>query len=200
MRVFRFFGYVLDRLDVGGWLLLLSGVAIVAATVLVPTWRSVLEMQAQVDQLQVRCDLLHRQLENYNAFKREYEAGNPLLMQRLAWQQLRLKPPGAEMLDSVQLSAELKPEPVNVEQWVQPMDVIETPYVHGNDPLRDAPFIHSRLAALITGPHRPYVLALGGFLILLSLVLNPTPCVDRDDDTELDADEFDDDELDESDE
>jgi len=176
MRIFYWIGYVLDRLDLGGWILLLSGWAIVASTVLVPAWRSVCEMEYQTDELQIRLDLLSRQRENYEGFIEAYEDGDPLLMQRLAWHQLHVKPPEAELLSPAPL-IDAPPDPINVDRWVQPLDVVPLPKPHRVDPLADAPFINSRLAELLTGPRRPYVLGLGGLLILLSLVLNPQPHV-----------------------
>jgi len=104
------------------------------------------------------------------------------LMERLAWHQLRLKPAEAQILGG-NLPGVIDQETGTVDQWVQPLDIVAPPTYSGTDPIRDAPFIHSRLAELLTGPRRPYVLAFGGMLIMFSLVLNPNPS--RDDDDEM---------------
>ncbi|MBI1369207.1 MAG: hypothetical protein GC162_11215 [Planctomycetes bacterium] len=164
-RLFTQFGDFLDRIDIGGWLMLLSGFVIVSATVLTPAWRDVRALDRQRQLLDRQVTLLELEEQNYNAFVRAVQRDDPLLLERLAWHHLRLRPSGSEV---VPVGSEIPARLPSIAQWVQPQ--LDPLVLRDDDPTH----VDSRLIRLITGPSRPWVLAFGGWLILMGLLLNPT--------------------------
>lgn len=159
-------GDMLDRCDAAGWILLLAGVAVVSLTVLAPAWLDVRELDAQYRVMHRRERLLEMQHRGYVRLTDAVRENDPLLMQRIAQLQLNVRPAGAEPLQAFLPIADA-PAP-SVERWVQP-------WLPPIDPeaLRTA-YPDTRLVRLVTGPTtRPWVLAFGGWLILLGLMINP---------------------------
>ena len=165
VRALKQIGDTLDRFDAAGWLLLLAGVAVVALTALAPAYLDTRELAAQCRVMTRQARLLDGQHENYIQLVHAVRENDPLLIQRVAWQQLHVKPPGAKPL-AWYYPAAAGPPP-SVEQWVQPI----APPLRPEVPRLDHP--DTRLMRLITGPPRPWVLAFGGWLILLGLMINP---------------------------
>ena len=91
----------IERIDLAGWLLLFAGAATVAVTTLTPVAMDVASIRAQRDVLVAEADRLDAELANYRAFTRAVRGGDALLLQRLAWHDLHLKPTGARVLDGV---------------------------------------------------------------------------------------------------
>jgi hypothetical protein len=164
MRLLHNFGDGLDQIDIGGWMMLACGFVIVAATVLAPAWQDVCSLDVQRRQLRRQVALLQIQEQNYHALVRALDRNDPQLLQRLAWTQLRQQPIGGTLLMRTIVDTSV----ASVDQWVQPDPLpLDTPH-------RDALLAgNSRLMRLIGGPSRPWVLAFGGWLILMSVLLNP---------------------------
>ncbi len=160
------FGDAVDRSGLAGWLLLLCGFFIVAVTALAPAWLDVKQIEAQVAVLERQQQMLEMRHINTQAFVRAIERDDPMLMQRLAWHHLNLKPVGAEPLN---LSiADNRPAPPPIEQWTRPhLGPIHPAQVA-------AAYPDSRLVRLTTGPNRAWTLAFGGWLILMGLLINPS--------------------------
>jgi hypothetical protein len=158
---FRKFGDFLDRIDVGGWLMLSLGVFIIALTVLAPAYLDVRKLQAQHEVLHRQASLLLIRQQNYIAFARALERGDPLLIQRVSMQQLHLKPVGTDPLDD----ASAAPTSKSIDGWMNPqLDAI---------PISSLTLPDTRLVRLVTGPPRPWVLAFGGWLVLMGLLITP---------------------------
>lgn len=170
MRLLHNFGDALDQIDIGGWMLLACGFVIVAATVLAPAWQDVRSLDVQRRQLQRQVTLLQIQEQNYHALVRALDRNDPQLLQRLAWTQLRQQPVGGTLLMRLASDAPGS-HAASVDQWVQPaalpLDPVQA--MHRDSLLSG----NSRLIRLIRGPSRPWVLAFGGWLILMSVLLNP---------------------------
>ncbi|QNN24016.1 hypothetical protein HED60_17640 [Planctomycetales bacterium ZRK34] len=171
MRLLHNLGDALDRIDLGGWMMLGCGFVIVAATALAPAWHDVQSLDIQRRQLRRQVALLQIQEQNYHAFVRALDRNDPLLLQRLAWTQLRHKPVGGTLLMRTTMDPSHAPV-ASVDQWVQPEPIPMAPVeaLHRDNLLNG----NSRLMRLIGGPSRPWVLAFGGWLILMSVLLNPS--------------------------
>lgn len=164
-RAFLFFGDTLDRVDAAGWLLLICGVAVITITVLTPPWLSEKQLESQAQALYRQACLEEIQLTNSQAFVRALERGDPLLIQRLAYHHLNVKPQTAETIFE---SPNLTHRPVpSMDQWVRP----NLPPIRINTKSYTLPDTH--LVRLITGASRPWVLAMGGWLVLMGLLMNP---------------------------
>jgi hypothetical protein len=163
------FGDAIDRSGVAGWMLLLSGFFIVAVTVLAPAWMDLKRIEAEVAVLDRQQQTLEMRHINTQAFVRAVERDDPILMQRLVWHHLNLKPEGAEPVE-LSITQESRPSPPPIEQWVRP----NLGPVDGAA-AAVAPYPDSRLVRLTTGPTRAWTLAFGGWLILLGLLINPSP-------------------------
>lgn len=161
------FANVLDRHDAAGWLLMLLGAAIVAATVLAPPWLDLQRMQKQDRVLQRRAHRIQLQQQNYHAFIRAVERADPMIIQRLAWHHLNLKPAGTHTIRP-NVPVERGPIP-SVHRWVRP----NLPPLPTTSEAAAIP--ETRLVRLLIGPPRPWVLAFGGWLVLIGLMVNPTP-------------------------
>lgn len=156
-------GDLLDRIDLGGWLLLSLGIAIVGATVLTPAWLEVQSMAAQRDMLAYQSAALKHKAEAYRELIAEIEKGEPILMQRLAWREFQLKPIAAEPV-----CEDPSVRGPRVDEWIRTTDAPPPPeptvaYWHQD----------SRLLRMLTGSPRPWVLAFGGWLLMMGLLLNP---------------------------
>jgi len=165
MELWRQFDEALDRYDVGGWLMLVSGFVIIAVTALAPAWRDVSSLEVQRRQLHRQVALLQIQEQNYHAFVRAVDRNDPLLLKRLAWDQLRQRPVGGRLLMRTTMTGPAAP---SIDRWVQPAAM---PL---NTSRADAMLAaDSKLMRLISGPSRPWVVAFGGWLLLMGLLLNP---------------------------
>lgn len=172
-RSIRQFGDALDRLDAGGWLLLLCGMVITCATALAPAYLDVKKAQAQARVMERQLQMLQSQRENYRQFTVAVERGEPQLLQRLAWHHLHLRPGKTELLDPPRDPAKIPAPPLS--QWLRPAAAALP------ESTMDLAYPDTQLVRLITGPTRPWVLAFGAWLILMGLLLNPRPAVEEHD-------------------
>lgn len=163
--LFRKFGDLLDALDVGGWLCLGLGASIVAVTVLAPAWKENQRLRYEQSILHRQTVLMELKSENYGNFIQAVENNDPLLLQRLAWSQLQLMPAGSEPIEWIARNPLIRD--VRVDPWLEP-SVAQLPPVEQAFQLPD-----TRLVRWVTGPSRPWVMAFGGWLILLGLLVNP---------------------------
>jgi hypothetical protein len=149
----------IERIDLAGWLLLVAGAATVVIATLTPLAVDAASIRAQRDVLVAEGDRLEAELANYRAFTRAVREGDPLLLQRLAWHDLHLKPAGARVLDGVHPMATSPRTPV--EHWLREPATF--------DPT-SPPRVHSRLVRLTTGHYRPHLFAIGAFLAAAGVV------------------------------
>lgn len=154
-------GDAIERSGFAGWLLLMLGVGIIALTVLLPPWLENQRLLAQNAALRREADLLQLRHQNYVAFNRAVERSDPMLMQRLAMAQLHMKPVGTEPLDhrDVEKTSQV------IDAWFAP----QLPAVK----VRRVGVPDTQLTRLIMGTTRPWVLAFGGWLMLLGIMIRP---------------------------
>ncbi len=130
-----------------GWMLLISGLAIVAATVLTPTWMSLREVDWQRQVMREQIERLERQRERYAQFHAALVDDDPVLLERLAYTQLRYQPVEAMLMaEADALDASIAAYLAEPAQGVLPAR---------------PPTIDTRLVRLTTGPTRAPLLAAG---------------------------------------
>jgi hypothetical protein len=164
LRLLRKFGDLLDALDLGGWLCVVSGMAIVSVTVLAPAWLDVRELRYEQAILRRQAALLDARRQNYEGFVQAIERDDPMLLTRLAWHHLRLSWLEPQV---VEVGQAVDGQTLRVDEWMRPT-ASQLPAVEPLDPLPE-----SRLVRLVLGPPRPWVLAMGGWLILVGLLVTP---------------------------
>ena len=155
----------IDRIDLGGWLLLLLGGVIVFATVIAPADLELRRIEAQRDLLRSQADTLTAKRDNYHALIDELDRGNERVIQRLAWHQLNLKPVGSEVADGVTLIA--AHQAASLDNWVAP-DSAPLPAS-----TLEIDYPDTYLMRLISGPPSPWVMAFGAWLMLCGVMLSP---------------------------
>jgi len=97
MQTFR---AVLDQVltALSGWLLLCAGLSILAAGVLLPTWRATESLRVQRDQMFEQAQWMQRQRETFSSVREAVVGGDPIILERLAFHHLRLKPENAQLV------------------------------------------------------------------------------------------------------
>lgn len=176
LRFFGKLGALLDALDLGGWLCVVSGMLIVAVTVLAPAWLDVRELRHEQAILRRHAAMLEARRQNYEAFVEAVERDDPMLLTRLAWHHLRLKPADAQVVEVANTGTPLGRSEVKrqeevrgtrLDDWMRPT-ASQLPAVEPIKPLPDA-----KLVRLVLGPPRPWVLALGAWVMLIGLLVTP---------------------------
>jgi hypothetical protein len=81
-----------------GWMLLISGLAMIAAAVLTPAWTAVRDLHWQEQIMQVQADRLADQTQAYLSFHDALVHDDPVLLERLAFHYLSYKPVGVRPL------------------------------------------------------------------------------------------------------
>ena len=154
--------------------MLLAGVALVGLTLLIPTGLEVAALRRQRDAANQTLVNLQTQQGNYHHFIAAVQQRDPLLLQRLAWHELHLKPVGVRTFDD---SSPAEPgQTVHFERWLRGDDPLVTP--------APSTIPNSQLIRLTSDPApRIGMIALGGLLIacgLLSSFRSASPLAPRD--------------------
>ncbi len=160
------FGSILERRDAGGWCLLVGGMMIMGVTMLMPTWLQVQSLREHRDSVIAELDALQTKHANYLQFEQAVSEGDPILLQRLAWHQLHLKPVGMSSFDD---ATPAEPgQAMHYEHWLD---------VNQPAPTKATAGTPTQLERLTTQPmSRLGMLALGGLLIasgVLSALRHP---------------------------
>ena len=143
-----------------GLVFLALGLVMVASVVLIPVLLENGELQSQRDLLRLQADRMAEQEESYRRTLSALEAEDPLLLERVAYSYLRLKPTGAEVVQTTDSG----PTPLStIESWLhKPMPTAPEAGNH---------IIPPHLIRLVIGETRYMVLALGVVLLMLGLML-----------------------------
>jgi hypothetical protein len=176
-----------DRIDrllapLPGLLLIFAGMLMVGAAVLMPPWLESREMAWTLGLMHAQAEKLSEQAQGYREFNAALAADDPVLLERLAFYELRLKPAGSTPLvaQARVSTASLRPgrhapatpiaqagSPTIDQMLHQPL-----PRPGVNTP-RYQP-IKTRLVRLTTGPMRFLVIA-AGLLCLGAGLIAPNP-------------------------
>jgi hypothetical protein len=160
-NVARYVAAWLDRLDLGGWALVLSGGLLLGLTLLMPTYVQVIELSHQRQAAADALANMQQRQANHEQFIAAVENSDPLLLKRLAWHELHLKPAGFATLDDATPAEPGMTE--RFDRWLAEARALdETPQPDTALP----PIPRSRLVRLTTEtPARYWMLALGAMLI-----------------------------------
>lgn len=166
-----------------GWIVLGCGLAMFGASLLVPPWLEVRALNWQLDVMRRQAEHLSRQADHYQAFHAALVSDDPVLLERLAFMQLREKPAGYTPLvvpvsqaaggsvDASALSAGvaglLLEEGASVDTW------LHEPLPREGVDYRAYEPIGSRLIRLTTGFSRVVLLAAGLVFVVAGLVATP---------------------------
>lgn len=94
-----------------GWIFLTAGLSLVALAILVPAWTDVREKDWQVGVMRLQAKTLAEQAENYKEFHAALAADDPVLLERLAYYHLRLKPAGTQAVSLMNSTGKGNNEP-----------------------------------------------------------------------------------------
>ncbi len=167
------------------WLFLSAGLSIVVASLILPPWLANRKLAWQLEVMQQQAAHLAQQESSFGELLGALESHDPVMLERLAYEYLRLKPVGATVLTASDNSSagtgsaerfgasgplmqpvdhrieSLEPlAPMAIEAWVaKPM-----PHAAAYEPIR------SKLVTTTTGPKRTILLVAGLLLIVIALL------------------------------
>ncbi|NJL32165.1 MAG: hypothetical protein HC898_11390, partial [Phycisphaerales bacterium] len=84
--------------EIPTWVFLWSGLAVIAAVLLVGPWLELREMQWQKQYIELQAQRLAQQRQAYQQMLVSLEQNDPVLVQRLAFHYLHLKPKGVQLV------------------------------------------------------------------------------------------------------
>lgn len=138
-----------------GWLYLLSGLALLASTVLVPAHDDLARAEVQRAAVQARLDHAQLRLQRYADFIAAVDEEHPIVVRRLVATQLNLTDP-----DRHTVMVAMRSDGADVARWIEP-----EPVANERNPLPE-----TRLRRWATHPNlRPWLLGGAGFLILIGV-------------------------------
>lgn len=163
-----------------GFLAVVAGVAVLSAMVLVPAHRERERVEWRRDVMAAQADHLAALAERYDAFLHALAAGEPVLLERLAYSQLKLRPtgkspmprgydkrPGGAERYAVDPGFSRLDDPANLHAWLsQPLPQV------GRELAAHRP-VRTRLDRLSTGQSRVGLIIAGGMLIFGGLLWSP---------------------------
>jgi hypothetical protein len=154
-----------------GWMFMVSGMVLVAAALLAPAWREGQRMKWQLDLMSLQADALVKQGESYHQFHEALASDDPVLLERLAYLHLRLKPAGTETLDTQAAAQWLMDARENNRTGAFSIEAMlhqPLPRAGVDYPVPDPP--QSRLVRLTTGTYRLAILLVGGLCLAVGLM------------------------------
>lgn len=81
-----------------GWMFLLSGLTLLGFAIITPAWQECRELEQQRELLKLQAQRISEQSLAYAQFEKALATDDPVLLERLAFFHLRLKPAGATPL------------------------------------------------------------------------------------------------------
>jgi len=142
-----------------GWMFLASGIALMGMAVLTQPWLDCRQLQWQHDIMQLQASQLAKQKQAYGQFHQALKSQNLVLLERLAYHQMRLKPAGSRTLTPIKLG-----QNQTIEGWLHtplPRVGIDYPAL---DPAR------SKLVRISTGSTRLPLMAVGILSVTAALL------------------------------
>lgn len=160
-----------------GWMLLFAGAAMVAMVTLVPAWIDCQKLDWQLQVVQTQSSQLLKQQVAYEQFLTAMREHDPVVIERMAYYHLRLKPSGTSMLDDLMLASttQANGRPSHKVWHTLPTieDLLSQPIVQPSHTCPPGVIPDSRLVRIATGPQRHLLLGLG-VLCLFFGVLPPS--------------------------
>ncbi len=157
-----------------GWLMLAGGLALVAMATLTPAWLELDRLDQQRAVMQQHAEAMTEQTRRYDAFLQAVLADDPVLIERLAYTQLRLEPVGRFSVATSrgQASSWVDLPPGDVDRWLRVEPV-------SGEAASPTPPVSSRLTRLAGGVARFGLLVAGVICIVGGLWWGPTPADPR---------------------
>lgn len=164
-----------------GWLFILVGCAAIAAAALIPAYFETLDVKQARQTEAIKAKMLADERQRYVDFHQALIDDDPVLIERLAMTELRLKPVGTEVAQHAAadpLALVVEPSPVAIQYALSSqsqMRSIENELsrpdlkqqavidVHMERPRR------TRLIIAATGEYRPLLAGIGAVLVLMGL-------------------------------
>jgi len=148
---------------------MLAGVGVIGLALLAPTALEVRQLHARRAAAKGAHAQLTAEKANYVRFVRSVRRGDRLLLQRLALQELHLKPAGARTIELISTRRPPVEQRASYVPWLDAGQATATE----PQPAPDAPWpiaADSTLVRLTTGPSRPLVLVAGCVLVGMGLI------------------------------
>lgn len=172
---------------------MLLGIAVIGAIVVTPAQQQLDRAQWYHGFVKLYAQREHEQVRNYERFSSALSAGDPVVLSRLAFTHLRLKPEGSELVSvpmtdfgnttyhvSDQPSFIDSPDASDVSDDLTSSDryhlaLIEQ-WLHTNEPVVGIDYLHYKprqdtVSRLATGPAKVPLLAIGAMLIWAGLMM-----------------------------
>ncbi len=157
-------GRAVDALP--GLLMLLGGLALVAMAALTPAWLELGRLDAQRELMQQQADALTEQTRRYETFHQAVRADDPVLIERLAYTQLRREPRGRQSVPVHTAGGGGLP-PGDIDRWLRVEPASADP------DLLERATPSTRLTRLAGGVTRFVLLAAGMFCVVGGLWWGP---------------------------
>lgn len=164
-----------------GWLFILVGCAAIAAAALIPAYFETLDVKQARETEAIKAEMLTDERQRYVDFYQALSDDDPVLIERLAMTELRLKPVGSDVAQhgaSDPLALVVEPTPVAIQHALagqSQMHSIENELSRPDlkqqaviDVQIDRPR-QTRLIAAATGQYQPLLAGGGALLVLLGL-------------------------------
>jgi hypothetical protein len=155
-----------------GWLLTICGLVIVGSAVLIPPWLEVRQLAWQKDVMTLQAQQLAAQSENYQRFREAIASDDPVLLERLAYVHLRVKPAGVSPLVTASErhgDVSILDPSASIDAW------LHTPLPQEGVDYRPYQPIQSRLVRLTTGLSRIVLLGAGLCFMAAGIAATPWP-------------------------
>lgn len=162
-----------------GWVFAVVGVAALAAAALIPAYLQTLDLQDERRQLEAKATTLTEQHQRYAQFHEALAKADPVLIERLALTELRLRPVGTSVAhtgprdlaavidspdpDAIRQHTDLWTHDAGIEHW------LSRPDLRPDDPPPAQRPRQTRLLTYATGEHRPWVAGFGALMLMLGL-------------------------------
>ncbi|MEM1446064.1 MAG: hypothetical protein AAGF84_08420 [Planctomycetota bacterium] len=174
-------GRAIDALP--GTVMVLAGLTLIAMAMLVPAWRELDRLDAQRTFIAEQAEALTEQQERYEGFHAALAAEDPVLIERLAYTQLRREPIDRETVSEAGVSEALSPyaevlselPPGDIDRWLR----VEPPSPGQSEVWDASPEVlagqsDSRLVRLAGGTMRFVLLAAGAMCVVAGLWWGPS--------------------------
>ena len=165
------------------WLLFLGGFVMLGAAVLVPSWHTARQLAVQCSVLRHQAEHMAAQEEAYDRFHKALVQRHPVLLQRLAFHHLSLKPVGALVLNetidgpsdcataSPCAADEALPGDASVGTWLHKPLPPRAGQINGPIGAPDGPLPVHPLSKLAFGPGRVSLMVCGVLAMVIGLLI-----------------------------
>lgn len=169
-----------------GWICVLGGCLLLGMLLIAPAYLKVRATAWERDLMALQAERLDQQREKYERFELALRSDDPVLLERLAFTELRQKPAESSLLDpgpGIMLASQVEiiPDtgaavayrvdhsaPGSIQAWLHvPMPVVGL----GGD-IAPLPVLQSYLIRISTGPHRVIALLIAVLIVVMGLLLN----------------------------